>query len=77
MSAPRPPHDDDRSLNAGEKRELREAALTFLPAVAVAFVLRWTLVTSAGWTPRRALIASVALGIVLALLLQRALRRRA
>jgi hypothetical protein len=73
---PTPPPRDDRALNAGEKRELREAVLTFAPAVLVAFVLRWALVTNAGWTPRRALVWSIGVGIVVALLLQRAVRRR-
>jgi hypothetical protein len=67
---------DDRELNAGERRELREAVLTFAPTILVAFVLRWALVTNAGWTSRRALVWSVGVGIVLALLLQRAVRRR-
>ena len=68
-------HDDNR-LSAGERREMREAALSVVPAVLAAFVLRWALVTHAGWDPGRALIASIGAGIVLALLLQRALRRQ-
>ena len=75
MSTPPPTHDD-KGLSPGEKRELRDAVLTFVPASLVAFVLRWALVTNAGWTPRRALVTSIVVGIVLALLVQRALRRR-
>jgi hypothetical protein len=71
-----PPTRDDRGLNAGEKREIRQDVLTFVPAVLVAFVLRWVLVANAGWTSRRAMLVSIGVGIVLALLLQRALRGR-
>jgi hypothetical protein len=59
-----------------EDGEWRQTLLTFGPAILVAFVLDWALTTRAGWPPRRALGASVGLGIVLALLLQRALSRR-
>ena len=50
--------------------------MTFGPAVLVAFVLDWALVARAGWPERRALLTSIGVGIVLALLLQRALARR-
>ena len=50
--------------------------MTFGPAVLVAFVLDWALVARAGWPERQALLTSVGVGIVLALLLQRALARR-
>ena len=63
-----PPENPDR-------RELRDALLTFGPAILAAFVLRWALVENVGWAPRRALLASIAVGIVLALTLQRAIRR--
>jgi hypothetical protein len=56
--------------------EFRDALLTYAPAVLVAFVLNWTLTTQRGWATRQALVASVAVGIVLAVLLQRALARR-
>jgi hypothetical protein len=56
---------------------MRDAALTFVPAILVAFVLRWSLVTNAGWATRRATITAVAVGVVLAILLQRAIARRA
>ena len=59
-----------------EQGEWRDALLAFGPAVLVAFVLDWALVERAGWPTRRALAASVAFGIVLAILLQRALARR-
>ena len=60
-----------------ERRERRDAVLTFVPATLVAFLLRWALVTTAGWERRRAMLAAIAFGIVLALVLQRALARRA
>ena len=59
-----------------ERGEIRDAVLTFAPAIVVAFVLRWSLVTNAGWAPRRATLAGIALGVVLALMVQRALARR-
>ena len=59
-----------------ERGEWREALLTYLPAVALAFVLNWALVRHGGWAPRRALVTSIGAGIVLALLLQRWLHRR-
>jgi hypothetical protein len=76
MPVPRPAPDDNR-LSPGEKREFRDAALAFGPAVLAAFVLRWALVTNLGWAPGRALLVSIGVGIVLALLLQRALGRQA
>jgi hypothetical protein len=59
-----------------EEGEWRDALLTFGPAVLVAFVLDWALTTRAGWPSRRALAASAVFGVVLALMLQRALARR-
>ncbi len=76
MSSP-PRAPDDRGLNAGEKREIRNDVLSLVPAVLVAFALRWVLISSVGWAPRRAMLVSIAAGIVLALVLQRALRDRA
>jgi hypothetical protein len=59
-----------------EDGEWRDTLLAFGPAILVAFVLDWALTARAGWPPRRALVASVGLGIVVAILLQRALARR-
>jgi hypothetical protein len=72
-----PPARDgrDRGLSADERREVRDTALTFGPAVLIAFVLRWALITNAGWTSRRASLAGIGVGIVLAVLVQRSLRR--
>jgi putative flippase GtrA len=53
----------------------RDALLTFGPAVLVAFVLDWALTTLRGWPDGRALAASAAVGIVVALLVQRSLAR--
>ncbi len=55
---------------------MRDAVLTFVPAIVVAFVLNWALVAQRSWPSRRALVVSVVVGIVVALLLQRALARR-
>ena len=76
MHSPPPPRDP-RGLDAAERRELRDTALTFAPAIVIAFVLRWSLVAHAGWVPRRALIAGIGVGIVLAVLVQRSLQRSA
>jgi len=59
-----------------ERREARDAVLTFVPAILVAFVLRWSLVTNAGWESRHATLAAIGVGVVLALMLQRAIARR-
>jgi hypothetical protein len=58
-----------------ESDEWRDALLAFGPAILVAFVLDWALTARAGWPPRRALVASIGLGVLLAVLLQRALAR--
>lgn len=58
-----------------EKAEIREALLVFVPAVLVAVVVNWALETFAGYASRRALITSILVGIVLALILQRAVKR--
>jgi hypothetical protein len=59
-----------------ERPELRDTLLTFGPAIVVAFVLEWSLVNSAGWSPRQALVTAIIVGIVIAVLVQRSLRRR-
>ena len=59
-----------------DRREWREALLTFGPAIVVAFVLEWALTTHGGWASRRALATSIVVGIALALVLQRLIQRR-
>lgn len=59
-----------------EGGEWREALLTYGPAILLAFVLNWAFATQLGWTPRRALLTSIGVGIALALVLQRLLHRR-
>ncbi len=54
-----------------ESNEWREALATYVPAILVAFVLYWALTTQFGVDPRRALLASIGAGIVLAIVLQR------
>ncbi len=73
MIPPTPPPPERPS----ESGEVRDTVLTFAPAILVAFVLNWALTAQRGWPSRRALVVSVVVGIVLALLLQRALARRA
>ena len=58
-----------------EAHEARDALLTFAPAVLAAFVLDWALRTRLAWEPRRALVTAAVFGIVLALVLQRAIAR--
>ena len=58
-----------------EQGEIRDAALTFVPAIVLAFALNWTLTNLRGWPDNKALLASIALGIVTALVLQRAIAR--
>jgi hypothetical protein len=48
-SLPPVPARRGRGLSPAERRELREAALTVVPAVVLAVVLRWALVAYAGW----------------------------
>ena len=62
-------------LSLEERRDLREAALTFGSAILLAVVLRWALVAHAGWVPRRASLAGVGAGMALAVLVLRSLRR--
>lgn len=59
-----------------EGREWREALVTYGPALLVAFFLNWALATHLGWTPRRALMTSIGVGIMLALVLQRVVQSR-
>ena len=59
-----------------ERGEGRAALLTYGPAILLAFVLNWAFVAQLGWTPRRALLTSIGVGIALALLLQRVVHGR-
>ena len=76
MSPSLPPgREPDDNPEAGETRDM---LLTFGPAIVVAFALNWIFVAW-GWPTRRALGTSIAVGIVLALILQQAVahaRRR-
>jgi putative effector of murein hydrolase LrgA (UPF0299 family) len=63
---------EDQSEEAGE---MREALLTFVPAIVVAIAVNWVLESHVGWMSRRAMITSIVVGIVLALILQRAVKR--
>jgi hypothetical protein len=59
-----------------DRPEWRTALLTFGPAIVVAFLLEGVLSARLGWSPRRALLTSLGVGIAIALLLQRVLARR-
>lgn len=59
-----------------EESEWRGALLTYVPAVALAFVVNWALGSHTDWAPRRALVASIVVGIALAIVLERVLLRR-
>ena len=58
-----------------EEREGRDALIVFVPAILVAFVVHWALVSFAGWESRRSLLTSIGIGIALALILQRTVSR--
>lgn len=59
-----------------EPHEWTDAALTFVPAILVAVVTRWALLSFAGATERRALFTGIAVGIAVGVVLERLLDRR-
>ncbi len=59
-----------------ERAEWRDAAITFVPAVILAFVLNWVFESNLGWTSRRSLLTAIAIGIAVALVLQQLIKRR-
>ncbi len=59
-----------------EPHEWTDAALTFVPAIVVAIVARWALLSYAGYAERRALLTSIALGIAIGVVLERVIDRR-
>ncbi len=59
-----------------ERAEWRDAAVTFVPAIVLAFVLNWVFEANLGWTSRRSLLTSISIGIVLALILQQVIKRK-
>lgn len=65
------PEDDSDA----ERAEWRDAAITFLPAVAAAFGLNFFFESQLGWTSRRSLLTAISIGIVLALILQQLVKR--
>lgn len=68
--------DSPNDSTPEERAEWRDAAITFLPAVIVGFVLNFVFEANLGWTSRRSLFTSVAIGIVLALIIQQAIKRK-
>lgn len=56
--------------------ELRETLLTYVPAILVAFALNWMFRAQLGMESRRAMLASIGIGIVIAIVLQRVLHSR-
>lgn len=73
MSTP-PPPPPPRG-DASERQEWRHALLVFGPAIAVAFLLERVLRTATDLAARQALAASVVAGIVIAVVLERVLRK--
>lgn len=59
-----------------ERAEWRDAAITFVPAIIVAFVLNFVFEATLGWTSRRSILTSIAIGIALALIIQRTITRK-
>ena len=59
-----------------EPHEWTDAALTFVPAIVVAIVVRWALLSYAAFSERRALFTSIGVGIVLGIVLERVIDRR-
>ena len=68
--------DAPRPGREPEPGEWRDAALTFVPAIAAAVLLNWALVSLGGWPPRRALGTSIAVGIAIGVVLERLIDRR-
>ena len=59
-----------------ERAEWREAAITFVPAILLAFVLNWVFEANMEWTSRRSLFTSIAIGIAFALIVQQVIKRK-
>lgn len=67
--------DSPNDSTPEERAEWRDAALTFVPGIILAFVLNWVFESNLGWTSRRSILTSIAIGIALALIIQRAIKR--
>lgn len=59
-----------------ERAEWRDAAITFVPAVILAFGLNWVFESNLGWTSRRSLLTAISIGIASALIIQLVLKRK-
>ena len=59
-----------------EPHEWTDAALTFVPAILVAIVARWALLSHTAFSERRALFASIGLGIAVGVVLERLIAHR-
>ena len=68
--------DAPRPGREPEPHEWTDAALTFVPAILVAIVARWALLSFAAYTERRALLTAIALGIAVGVVLERVIERR-
>ncbi len=56
--------------------EVRETLLTYVPAILVAFILNWVFRSQFDMESRRAMLASIGVGIVIAIGLQRLVHRK-
>ena len=59
-----------------EPHEWTDAAMTFVPAIVVAVVARYALLALTAFSERRALFASIGLGIAVGVVLERVIDRR-
>jgi len=59
-----------------EPHEWTDAALTFVPAIVLAIVARWALLSFAGFSERRALFTAIGVGIAVGVVLERVIDRK-
>lgn len=72
----RPGQDPNDDTSDEERAEWRDSAITFLPAVLIGFALNFWFEASLGWSSRRSLFTSIAIGIAIALVAQQLVKRR-
>lgn len=68
--------DAPRPGREPEPHEWTDAALAFVPAILVAIVVRWALLSHTAFSERRALFASIGVGIAIGIVLERVIDRR-
>ncbi len=72
----RPGRDMNDDTSDEERAEWRDSAITFLPAVLIGFALNFWFEASLGWSARRSLFTSIAIGIAIALVAQQLVKKR-